>query len=171
MTSILLFISIVLHAVSFYFIIVLYTKYSTIKQLTESQKSLYEETEHTLTSYLLEVKDENQKLIDEFKKELHTTRSKTVSKVSPLIQGIEKVKSEETIAYDELPSHLIGMPEVKDIVEIKNESSSSSTQKNKLPYDIEAINLFKDGYTVGQIAKKLNKGRTEIDLLLKFRHK
>ncbi|WP_084821903.1 hypothetical protein [Bacillus sp. SA1-12] len=67
---------------------------------------------------------------------------------------------------DELPDYLNNVNKIEDIIEI-----SQSSQGKSLPFELEAINLYEKGYTLEQIAKKLNKGKTEIQLLLKFRRK
>ncbi|QGQ46831.1 Swarming motility protein SwrB [Metabacillus sediminilitoris] len=173
MTTILLLISLLLHVVAFYFIVVLYSKYSTIKDLADSQRDLLEEAEQALTSFLIEIKDENEKLLQNLEaKGLENSTNEQDEKKSKVIvqsrgNAASDTKQEPAVFTDEeLPQYLPKVDEIEDIIEINNFS-----QKNNISFEIEAINLHEKGHTVEQIAKKLNKGKTEIGLLLKFRQK
>lgn len=174
MTTILLLISLLLHVVAFYFIVVLYTKYSNVKELSDSGRKMLEETEASMTSFLIEMKDDNERLIQNLKrfennlddnnKQKTKERENVLSKANTIINN--KKEYVMTDNHDEFPDYLSSINEVEDIIEI-----NQSPQEKNLPFEIEAINLYKNGYTVEQIAKKLNKGKTEIELLLKFRQK
>ncbi len=176
-TTILLLISLLLHVVAFYFIIVLYMKYSTMKNLTNTQRQILEETENSMTSFLIDMKDENERLIQTL---LNSSSMKVQSMDNDLNEAnlginseldknqLKQKSSSKGIDQDlkELPSHLSGIGEMKDSVEI-----TQTYNKKNPPFEIEAINLYEEGYTVEQIAKKLKKGKTEVELLIKFRQK
>ncbi|MBO1510386.1 hypothetical protein [Metabacillus bambusae] len=176
MTTILLLISLLLHVVAFYFIVVLYTKYSTIKDLSKSQRAILDETETSMTSFLIEMKEENERLIQHFKqgsahynhdrKELDEKTNESNHHIanSTMIHT-NNIVPEEPLEED-LPDYFSQLNEIEDIVEI-----SKPEQKKNLPFEIHAIKLYENGHTVEQIAKKLSKGKTEIELLLKFRQK
>lgn len=175
MTTILLFISLLLHVVAFYFIIVLYMKYSTIKDLSNTQRKMLEETENSMTSFLIEMKDENERLL-QILKQSYVDKPQHVNEPEMKERNIvqDKVNTSKndandyptTVNHDVLPDYLSSVNEVEDIIEINH-----LKQEKKLPFEIEAINLYQNGHTIEQIAKKLNKGMTEIELLLKFRQK
>lgn len=169
-TTILLLLSLLLHVVAFYFIIILYMKYSTMKNITETQRQILEETENSMTSFLIDMKDENEKLIETL---LSSTNMRMHMPMAEDRMEIKQrpnteIKQQTNIELEpnsiELPSHLSGLDEMKDIVEL-----TQTSKKKKIPFEIEAINLYKEGYTVEQISKKFNKGKTEVELLLKFR--
>lgn len=176
MTTILLLLSLLLHVVAFYFIIVLYSKYSSMKDLTDSHRKLIEETEDSMTSFLIEMKDENERLIQHIQLQHNSfdqqEEPKNVERIKKqqnqsIEQNHDKKANQDTLVIQNdstLPDHLSGLDNVVDIVEI----SQSSPQK-VLPFEIEALSLHDNGYTVEQIAKKFKKGKTEIELLLKFR--
>ncbi|WP_175638877.1 hypothetical protein [Metabacillus schmidteae] len=177
-TTILLLLSLLLHVVAFYFIIVLYMKYSTMKNLSDTQRQILEETENSMTSFLIDMKDEN----DKFMKTLLSSSDLKKQPINEELIGLNRTSNAEPynvkvsnesnktnkIVSDqnsiELPSHLSGIDEMQDIVEI-----TQTDNKKKPSFEVEAINLYKEGYNVEQIAKKLNKGKTEVELLLKFR--
>jgi hypothetical protein len=175
MSTILLVISLLLHVVAFYFIVVLYMKYSNVKDLSYSQRKLLEETENSMTSFLIEMKDENERLLQSLTKSLaynssQVNESENKAKETVEFKANTSVRDQKdymiTKNQEDLPDYLSRVMEVEDILEINQPS-----HKKEIPFEIEAINLYKNGHTVEQIAKKLNKGKTEIDLLLKFRQK
>jgi len=173
-TTILLLLSLLLHVVAFYFIIVLYVKYSNMKNLSDTQRQILEETENSMTSFLIDMKDENEKFINTLLRSSNERVSNPINEDSIELnqdsyserEQKPKVpnKTEIEVSSNELPGHLSGIDDMEDIVEI-----TQTSNKNKLPFEIEALNLYKQGYTVEQIAKRLNKGKTEVELLLKFR--
>ncbi|MGN7939855.1 hypothetical protein [Virgibacillus sp. 6R] len=171
MNTFLLLISLLLHIVAFYFIVVLYTKYATIKKLADSQSSLLEEAENSMTSFLIEMKDENERLINELTKATRDNVPDTEKNDSQLENHLKldsglkmQLEKNDGASNDELPDYMNEIDEIEDVIEINHPK-----QKEDLPFEVEAINLYKNGYTVEQIAKKLNKGKTEIELLVKFR--
>lgn len=174
MTAILLSVSLLLHIVAFYFIVVLYMKYATMKELSDTQKKMVEETEQAMTSFLIEMKDENDRLL----KQLNTSSKHPQQLNESMMPETKKHQQNEASpkenkrndliekGQEDLPDYLAAANVVEDVIEITN-----VPQEKKLSFEIEAINLFENGYTVEQIAKRLNKGKTEIELLLKFRQK
>ncbi|PGT86693.1 MULTISPECIES: hypothetical protein [Bacillaceae] len=170
MPTILLLISLLLHVVAFYFIVVLYMKYSTIKNISDTQRQLLEETENSMTSFLIDIKDENDRLIEKLlktsnsipqkKEEHHFNPNNQDQKAS----HVEIQKPDKQVDKHELPDYLLNVDQVEDIVEI----NQPKQQKNP-SFEEKAINLYKEGHTIEQIAKRLNVGKTEIELLLKFR--
>ncbi|WP_226665658.1 hypothetical protein [Metabacillus litoralis] len=173
-TTILILISLLLHVVAFYFIVVLYMKYSTMKNLSDNQRKILEETENSMTSFLIEMKDENDRLIQQL------TNKSPISTPNVNLNGnqnsqnnkeVIKPKNFDTkldnLANDSeemLPKHLSKIEDVKDTLEI-----SKTPKSEKIPFEIEVLNLFENGLSIEQIAKKFNKGKTEIELILKFR--
>ncbi|MBM7603296.1 hypothetical protein JOC75_001266 [Metabacillus crassostreae] len=154
-------------------------KYSTMKSLTDSQREILEDTETSMTSFLIEMKDENDRLIDQLSNNSALSSQEIVQKDSENAKvnniavkansyDLDKVKQSKPEENEDeaLPKHLSQIEEVKDTIEI---SESSLTETDTLPFEIEAINLYENGYSIEQIARKFNKGKTEIELILKFR--
>ncbi|XQY93537.1 hypothetical protein ACNRWW_09105 [Metabacillus sp. HB246100] len=173
-TTILLLLSLLLHVVAFYFIVVLFTKLSSMKSVSDNQRKVLEEAENSMTSFLIEMKDENDRLIEHFRKQDSTNnlpdKEENVRTTDLHMEPIDrsKAKSEHATSTqdntDKLPVHLGGIEDVQDIVEIKERSPITY----KTPEE-EALSLYEQGLTIEQIAKKLKKGKTEIELLVKFR--
>lgn len=174
-TTILILISLLLHVVAFYFIVVLYMKYSTMKSLSDSQRKILEDTENSMTSFLIDMKDENDRLIEQLSNHSPSNSQKVIHKEFKNAEvknrafkdtgyDLDKIKQSEPVEDEGLPMHLSQIDKVEDTIEI-----SQSTATETLPFEIEAINLYENGYSIEQIARKFNKGKTEIELILKFR--
>ncbi|MED4401505.1 hypothetical protein [Metabacillus fastidiosus] len=171
MTPILLVLSLILHVITFYFLILLSTKYSSMKEIASNQERLFEETEQALSTYLIEIKEENEKLI----KELKNGKEAFVKRSEPIREAINERKHESAaeaeLTEDELPPHLQQLIIQNDRLEISKDSAALEKKIVPLSFEAEVIELYENGHTVEQIAKKFKKGKTEIELLLKFKQK
>ncbi|WP_191561706.1 DUF6115 domain-containing protein [Metabacillus idriensis] len=157
MTTLLLIISLILHAAGFYFITLLFMKYQSVKQIEERQAAMLAETEQSLTAYLIELKDENEKLITEMKY-MQQSEHKWKESIAPK-------KSDASFPVEEAD---FPVPSIihEDRVEIsarKPETIRPKTIEDKV------FHLNQKGFSAEEIAKQLNKGITEIELMLKFR--
>mgnify|MGYP001213164553 CR=1 FL=1 len=141
---ILLIISFILHILSFYFLIVFYTRHQALKNLKEEQENLLKEAEDALTVFLMELKEENQKFLEQMSKN-----------DSP----------SEAYNLDEL------VAQQKDSVEITANLQEDEPDSYKRNLQEQVFQLANEGYTIEQIAQKLNVGKTEIELIMKFHKK
>ncbi|SEP57893.1 DUF6115 domain-containing protein [Piscibacillus halophilus] len=147
MNSFLMLLSLLLHGVSFVVIFKLYQKVQNINSSDAYFEQKVKETEDMLNSYLLEIKDENEKFIHKVSK-LETSDTDTFNH--------DKVDSKTNDDYEKINQ------EDQDDVPVNMEQPSDEAQ---------ILYLFDQGYTIEEIAKKLNKGNTEVDLIVKFNQK
>jgi DNA-binding transcriptional regulator WhiA len=162
MSTFLFVISFICHLISFFFIILLSLKLSKVKELEKKQTKMMKDMEEAIATYLLEFKEENEKFIG--------TLTKTINRVE--LQH----KKEERRAV--LPTYLPNIEQIKDQVDISTThithervSSDKDTEMNNELQSLmqQALQLHKQGKTIEEIARILEKGKTEIELLLKFR--
>ncbi|PDM41290.1 hypothetical protein CN643_13285 [Parageobacillus yumthangensis] len=156
MIAFLLVVSFILHALSLFVIILLYLQLSKVKETEKRQQQMAEEMEQTFSAYLLEWKEENERFLKELS-DMLTNRTKADRKQSPPKADATSTKEEA------LPNYFPNVDDVKDIVDIRHQAMPSLVE--------EAWQLFEQGKTIEEIAKILKKGKTEIELLLKFRQK
>jgi hypothetical protein len=156
MIAFLLVVSFILHALSLFVIILLYLQLSKVKETEKRQQQMAEEMEQTFSAYLLEWKEENERFLKELS-DMLTNRTKADRKQSPSKANATSTKEEA------LPDYFPNVDDVKDIVDIRHQAMPSLVE--------EAWQLFEEGKTIEEIAKILKKGKTEIELLLKFRQK
>jgi hypothetical protein len=165
MLAFLLTISFLLHALSLWIIILLYLRLAKVKEMEKQQQQMIEEIEQTFSAYLLEWKEENERFLAELAamsaNRPRTDHSPPKDSAKSQADGNETtMPSEETEA---LPSYFPNIDEIKDIVDIRQQPISSAADR--------VWQLYEQGKTVEEIAKILNKGKTEVELLLKFRLK
>ncbi|MGG4488956.1 DUF6115 domain-containing protein [Metabacillus idriensis] len=155
MTVVLLIISMILHAAGFYFIALLYLKYQSVKQSEEKQAAILEEAEQSLAAYMIEFKEENEKLIAGIK----------MAKQTDINIGRNSSHPHKPVTEPEEPEFPVVRIAHEDQLELSDpiEKVQPESEEKKI------ISLFQQGLSSEEIAKKLNKGKTEVELLLKFR--
>lgn len=187
MATILITILFFLQLLSFYFLIILNTKLAKFKDLEKKQERLMREMDDTISVYLADMKDENDRLIQELqsvsKSELSKNTIQQAEKIvlqkeqEPLTEKKKKEQESATLETDSrkyIPKNIVASAYSR-----QQQSVSKATQTNmaneaeKKPpkaftMEQQAIELAKQGKTPEEIAKQLQKGKTEIELLLKF---
>jgi hypothetical protein len=173
MTTIMLLFSFILNAISLFLIIILFIRYSHLSKLEKKQEKMMNEMESVMTSFLLEMKEENEMFLQKLQKKQTEQKSET--------KKLNQQRSSARKEYTHPP-----IEQVKDIVEIS--SSKTIVSERSLPEKEAKIGpketvdpmetllaqvqiLQNEGLSIEEIAKKLNKGKTEIELLLKFRQR
>jgi hypothetical protein len=167
MITFLLTISFLLHALSLWIIILLYLRFAKVKEMEKQQQQMAEEIEQTFSAYLLEWKEENERFLTELAAILQNLSRPDHSPPKDSAKTREEVSeteapSEET-ETEALPSYFPNIDGIRDIVDIRQQPDSSDASR--------VWQLYEQGKTVEEIAKFLNKGKTEVELLLKFRRK
>jgi hypothetical protein len=191
MTIFFMIMNLILTIIALLAIIILFLRQGKLFKLEDNQKKTIQEMEELLSSFVLEMKEDNEHLIkrmEEIKNEKSIFKHKDQKHLLPIELPInEKIEKEGKKKYEDLSSRLgktVGNYAVqayqqqskKEKEEIQNpmkESNPSIEQKNPsliqrdfLEDQIEDLNT--QGYSIEEIAKRLKKGKTEIDLLLKF---
>lgn len=166
MTIFLLVLNFSLIIIAFFLIIILFLKFTHIKEMEQKQSKAMKDMEELLGSYLHEMKDENEIFIKnvksaldsqkQSKKEIHVSEDQLkddlLEKKSPKID----IKIQEDNPHDLLPNYKKDEP---------------TFQQNDLHVNLllsKVLQLHNQGYQIEEIAKTLKKGKTEIELLLKF---
>ncbi|MEH7122829.1 hypothetical protein V7127_06205 [Bacillus sp. JJ1773] len=194
MTTFLLLISLFLNVLALFSIIILFLRQNRFLQVEKKQEKMIQEMEEVISAYLVQMKEEN----DDFIKRIgHIERNAQSSNNAESRKTIKKAQDEPGLernislhsrkgkvnaysaakAYKQsavVPSNSsnrtvrdeIELPplEIDPIFAEVNEKENS--QEQSLLNDI--LLLKNQGYNETEIAQKLNKGKTEINLLLKF---
>ncbi|MEG7334107.1 Swarming motility protein SwrB [Bacillus subtilis] len=162
MSTLLWLLSFALHGVLLYAVIILYTRLAAVKETEKQQKKILEETENTLAAFLLELKEENEKLIENT--DSPSSQAEKETQKSDL-QRSEKYAERDAVQEEEnLPEHIEGL-----ITEVERQEESVNSDVQS--FEDQVIDLYEQGYSASQIAQKLKSGKTEIELFLKFRSK
>lgn len=196
MESILIIILFCLQLVSFFLIMLLYAKLNKFKELEKKQEQLVDEMDSALSVYLLEMKEENNRLIEELASiqkigqaakpamkpvPIQPTTNKFVSPISA--SNIYKTNKEKQMQREEVLTPI--SKEEPPITSVNSQSNSQTVVQalkiqrvqsevdetidiKELSFEEMVLDMYRSGKTIEDIAKSLNKGKTEIELLIKF---
>ncbi|MGY3713894.1 DUF6115 domain-containing protein [Sutcliffiella cohnii] len=128
---------------------ILYTKMSKVHSLENEYRQLLKEAEETISSFVFELKEDNERLL----KKLSTNST------SEHNSDKEDVNQQHSFVYTEDATK---SEDLKELLQYGERSQPLSTNE-------QAKELKNNGYSIDEIAQKLGKGKTEIELLLKFR--
>ncbi|WP_163101530.1 hypothetical protein [Peribacillus alkalitolerans] len=208
-------ISILLNLVSIFAIIILYQRQNRLVQAENNQQMMIRELEDILQSFLLEMKDDNERFMSQFQKTpkmkkssvstnspnpfFEESRNENISNLtgfednSPLSKKqkpnlvLNNYKKNNNLIDDDGIGFSDKLFSQEDKVELSNSLKSSEKKKvshfqdsfkeqlskhhvmKSLTIQEQIDELMEKGMSIEQIAKKLNKGKTEIELLLKFK--
>lgn len=200
MTSVFLFISILLNIFALFSIVILYLRQSKLFEVEKKQQRMIEEMEDVISTYLAEMKEENESFIERMTKAANNqsnnkeNRKKEV-RIEPILPSAEdeklqfpvknskshavkayKLGATQSLTDEDVEILLPDFTEAEDpSVDLKVEKQVEDTVQEGLsdPKERslleEVLHLQEQGLTYEEIAKKLHKGQTEIELLLKFR--
>ncbi|MBB6175768.1 MULTISPECIES: DUF6115 domain-containing protein [Anoxybacillus] len=147
MTTFLWFVSFVLHGISLFLIILLSLKWMKIKETEREQAELIREMETMMTTYLMQFKEENERFVKQITS-------------STIRQHSRSLRKEQM------------SPPVEHVVDRIELSSTAPKEEQSLESLVsEALKLQQQGKTIDEIAKTLKRGKTEMELLLKFHQK
>lgn len=157
-------------------------------EMEDNRRKNHEEFTELFSDFLMELKQEN----DQFLTIINAYKEQSNSSVSPKDIHVFKDETDQDTINQDQPissdsySRLLAFQSYdqntrkakndgKDIksaeyVEKTIEKTIEETIK-EMSFDEQVVNLEQQGLTVDEIAKALNKGKTEIELMLKFRRK
>ncbi|GAE36055.1 hypothetical protein JCM9157_3200 [Halalkalibacter akibai JCM 9157] len=177
MPTLLATISLLLHGITFLWIMTLLQKQSA--NHNQDLPKIKNEIEDLLIAYTAEMKEQNEKLIVE----LERRNEKSIKEVR-LQQQKDRLKSVENKNDSEQEQHKqINEEEVADRTVSKPSARKSTNYEEYQPPEIESediqagyeqsdtakvIALSKQGESLENIAKKLGLGKGEVELMLKF---
>ncbi|WP_088041201.1 hypothetical protein [Bacillus sp. EAC] len=159
---------------------------SRYKEIEKSLFAIKQETEDVLYSFMEEWKEENDEFLNKLSNNSNNNKQAKKSTVKtdsipesnlPQQNRIDFVEKDSEIDYSDLLLNEKVHNEQKSNEQIPIFSNEIKTfaSENRLMTDStenileEILFLKKDGFTIDEIAKKLDKGKTEVELMLKLR--
>ncbi|MFJ7747072.1 DUF6115 domain-containing protein [Peribacillus sp. NPDC097295] len=207
MSAFFMFLLFSLNIFTIFAVIVLYLRQNRLSKLEKEQKATIMEMEELLTGYLMEMKEDNEALIEAVT-QVGTKTSTDKIEEQALMKGPSVVKeaipSEESMpilkearlngtkmqaanAYKnqiekdgeykpaegvkdklELSAEASNLPKEKSLVVEKDFAAMLHASLEELSLNEQVNYLAEQGLSIEEIAKKLNRGQTEIELLIKF---
>lgn len=215
MNNLLLVTSLLLNVVVILCIVILYVRQNRFLEVEQKQGNIINELEEVITTYLIEMKDENEKLIKKVK-ELTSSHPTTLdSRIKNEVKtiGFEEGQIGEEIEHSEpfhenrdqtnylkgtafqavqayknsyQPNGETQKPPNNSVIQgqssdsqvshshqqIQSQTNETANQEEvELSFLDQVLLLKEQGLSNMEIAKTLNAGKTEIELLLKFQQK
>jgi hypothetical protein len=166
MTTIFLVFLFIIQIIGFYFLSLLYTKVTKFDDLEKKQRKLMAEMDNSIGAYLSELKDENERLIEQL----------TVHVQQPTFTKTSEDASQESAVTEEVrPVIRATIPKMPVNLALRSYKAAGQVSgETEVPVVVEdartqVIRLYEAGQSIEEIAKQLGKGHTEIELILKFR--
>ncbi|MBO8155209.1 MAG: hypothetical protein H0Z32_02010 [Bacillaceae bacterium] len=156
MLTFLVIFSLILHGITLALFIFLYRKYNMALNSDQQYKKSMREMENLFNSYLLELKEENEKLV----KILNDDKKEENNKPNP---DLKEMPPKRPVEKQLAPVH-----KNKGHYQPEKLLENDQIRVEQPSYKSKALQLYKEGYSIDEIAQKLNKGKTEIELIVKF---
>lgn len=168
--------------ITIFVIVLLYSKLSKFQNIEKRQNELINEMDNAISVYLLEMKEENDRLISELKKPNVAQKAASTHKEGPA-QTIKEqpVKEQEMeprkfVPVKQAASAYQKQKTQQQVEEKENEalekaetlSEDNEIQEQNLTFEQQVINYYRNGKTIEEIARMMGRGKTEIELLVKF---
>lgn len=139
-------------------VVLLYQRQNRFKEMEENQRKIQQESEEMLSAFLFELKEENQSFISKFQQDNIQTNLVNI----PKEETREISKQEEPIAAETYSRMLASEA-------YQNSNKKMNAEENIEKTFAEQVEILaRKGLSSIEIARQLKKGKTEVELLLKF---
>jgi len=189
MVNFLLVFSIALNILALLCIALLFIRQNRLAAFESRQEKALEEMEEIVSMFIAEIKEENElflqrihQLDDETEQNSREESAEekdnnddvpitvAVTKINPYKAAVESYQTFESDKKSDDVDELLDLILPQNEVPSKKEETETAVEEKKEKTLLDEVTeLEQQGKTIEQIAKKLNKGKTEIELLLKFR--
>lgn len=194
MTAFLLAISLLLNIVALLAIILLYLRQNKLMDTEKRQEKVLIEMEEVISAYLVQMREENDDFISKLSKVNVKNDTSIKEKSIPVnldrkndldisnadetsmplarasIYQASKAYKQNLRATEDILGEKESLSSLKETESvICSDSSQSIKEENPSSINDQVFILKKQGMSAGDIAKKLGKGKTEVELMLKFR--
>ena len=208
MVSIILIVLFICQLLSFFLIMILNSKLAKFKDLEARQEKIIREMDDAIGAYLMEMKEENNRLIEGLTatKQAHVVKAD----IHPVVQQQSDIKqstiedvadllyTKEKPSVESISEHIAQSAKQKSVVPIAFATNAYNKQKEQsnntelasapvkfsedhtdsfveenispelAPFERQVVEMHQAGKTIEEIAKETQKGKTEIELLIKF---
>ncbi|MDE5412939.1 DUF6115 domain-containing protein [Alkalihalobacterium chitinilyticum] len=159
--------SLVLHLLTFLWIVTLLQKINNQQTPAVDEEKLKREIEDLLFAYTSEMKEENQQLLEQLNK--YKQESSTASSIK---RSEDQVKAPEVMMSTEMKEENKRPPASKEQIEYEDYQPPALEVEETEMYEqsntAKVLSLSKQGYSAEEIAKKLQLGKGEVELMIKF---
>lgn len=196
MSALILFVLFLINILTIFAVIVLYVRQGNFSKLEKQQQSIISEMEDVLAAHLIEMQAENNELIQHVQRiskkaskeqgERATDSIKSESTAASPYPAPNPYRTATPLDSLELPITVQDKLELspysgksaENVAKVKEESFRETLDKEiknntQAPLSLveEVVQLSSKGHSIEEIARTLKKGKTEIELLLRFNEK
>ncbi|RDI47430.1 hypothetical protein [Falsibacillus pallidus] len=177
MITFIIIILFIMNIIALFSIVLLYMRQNRLVDMEQKQRKMIAEMEDVISSYLIEMKEENEKFISEIERRKSSGRKQhSDNPAADAAKSNPPHEHEESAVVQEFHySRKKAAEAYAKNAEAKPQLPKTKKEKEPLHHEVsfaeKVISLKKQGMTVEEIAEKLNTGKTEIELSLKFRQK
>ncbi|MED3660426.1 hypothetical protein P4476_00815 [Ureibacillus terrenus] len=184
MATVLIILLIILQLIGFLLIFILNSKIAKFKDLEIRQNKIMKEMEDAISAYLLEMKEENDRFINELKnlkslqsKEFPNDATEQINQPgSDDKQNDLHENGTEKTSLKVVPKSVAKIAYIKQLKTSNEMAGKEKAHKIKENDPLQAetslkekvLSLHQEGKSIEEIAKITQKGKNEIELLLKF---
>lgn len=178
----LIVLTLIISLLALFAVIILYIRQNRLFHIEKKYKQLNDELEASVSAFLIEMKEENEAFINKIK-QLQSSDKKNET-IEPVI-SITEPNGENIITHGTdyqvhpvSPPLYAGIKEYQKAVKQTTDGPEKETNVRKEdPFEAQSAadsdlhkikQLLNAGYSIDEIAKTLHKGKTEIELLIKF---
>lgn len=154
MTSLLLILSFLLHAI---LLIAIYQLYQQLQQIKQTKEN---ESHHVVQQFIAEIKEENKRLQDKLAGQPTSPYVREYHEITDEPNYTATLGTQQTVPTSTGKS----MSRVDSITELTDEKR----EQMDVSFEGHVLQLYQQGFNTDQIAKQLGSGRTEVDLIIKF---
>lgn len=174
--GILLALLFILQIIGFMVMTLFYIKISKFNNLEKKQQQLMKEMDQSVLAYLREIKEENDRLIQQLNQRVKP-QPPSVVQTSTAPQSAQQAVVPEPSEADVKPKpHPVpiqfALRSYQKTADNEKKEKELEAEPQSEPEVLDAREqvkkLFEEGKTISEIARELEKGKTEIELLLKF---
>lgn len=173
--AVILILSIMVNMLAILAVMILYSRQNRLIQFERNYKESIEEMEELINTFIYEMKEENNEIKQLFRnRSVDPAKDKHLTEVEPdLVEqelpGLTQGYRQQAALHAYINSN--GQSgEINRITE-KKESVQESREMDQNHILAEALTMKNQGRTIEEIAKKMERGKTEIDLLFKLNKK
>ncbi|MFS8651837.1 MAG: helix-turn-helix domain-containing protein [Caldibacillus sp.] len=158
----LLIINFILVIIALSGLLLLFLRQKQMDELKRQYEELNEKFVELMDEFLLEIREENERFIEDFTRLLEKENS------SDKREKQETSFEEKPFLKDDPNPEEKASPEDEQVPTTEKKDMQNSSFEN-FQDDVEKIATYlKEGYSIAEIAKALDRGKTEIELLIKF---
>ncbi|WP_431029495.1 hypothetical protein [Lysinibacillus sp. LZ02] len=209
MVSIILIVLFIGQLLSFFFIVLLNSKLAKFKDLEARQEKIIREMDDAIGVYLMEMKEENDRLIQELKavKQGHTVKGDIEHIAQQPQEKMKHIQEDVEVApplltpdetSEQVSEQKVQTTQLKQVIPLPFATNAYNKQKKQLHSEVvsfmaetiqqqgvtptvdqapfahvtsleqQIVEMYVAGKSIEEIAKETQKGKTEIELLIKF---